>query len=100
MNTRSQTRSKANEITQVKTMDNLETELNQAIQSRGFRISERLPLKERLERYIDLSCRSRVDLDNDELKTVSNLILMKYSSTEPQQQETNKRRRSPRLASQ
>ena len=111
MNTRSQTRSTIQKQ-QSKTMENLETELNQAIQSRGFRISERLPLRERLTRYIDLTCKARVDLDKDELKTVSELIFMKYSPTDTNEtltsqqrhntstQTTEARRRSPRFASQ
>lgn len=87
MNTRSQSRpqqpaQKAAATQQPKTMENLETELNHAIQSRGFRISERLPLRDRLTRYIDLTCRSRVDLDTNELNSVSELILMKYSPTD------------------
>jgi hypothetical protein len=85
MNTRSQSRPQQptqKAAATPKTMENLETELNHAIQSRGFRISERLPLRERLTRYIDLTCRSRVDLDTDELNSVSELILMKYSPTD------------------
>lgn len=87
MNTRSQSSKATQQPAQKaaatqKTMENLETELNHAIQSRGFRISERLPLRERLTRYIDLTCRSRVDLDTDELNSVSELILMKYSPTD------------------
>lgn len=59
---------------------NFESQLNAAIEEKGYRISPRLSLEDRLARYIQLSWSDRGDsLNSDEIKAVAAMMLLKNS---------------------
>lgn len=61
-------------------MANFEQILNNAIAQKGFRISARASLQERLERYVELYAHSiGKELDADEVKAVAKMCLMRNS---------------------
>jgi hypothetical protein len=56
-------------------MNTLEHQLNSAIEAHGFRISPRLPFRDRLARYIELY----TELDVQESDAVAGMMMMRHS---------------------
>jgi len=62
-------------------MSTLEEFINVTLSNNGVRVSSRLPIRERLMRAIDISCRSSgIESNSTDLETIASLILMRYSS--------------------
>jgi len=62
-------------------MSTLEEFVEITLSNNGVRVSSRLPIRERLMRAIDISCRSSgLETDSIDLETIASLILMRYSS--------------------
>jgi hypothetical protein len=58
-------------------MNTLEQQLNTAIETHGFRISPRLPFRERLARYVE---KLYAELDSDEAEAVAGLVMLRHSN--------------------
>ncbi len=62
-------------------MNSLETQLNNAIEEKGFRISPRASLEDRLVRYMELSAHAKgQDLDSDSARAAAQLMVLKNSN--------------------
>jgi hypothetical protein len=62
-------------------MNSLETQLNNAIEEKGFRISPRGSLEDRLVRYMELSAHAKgQDLDLDDARGAAHLMILKNTN--------------------
>jgi hypothetical protein len=79
----------------------LENQLNAAIAERGYRISPRAPLADRLARYIQMTYSTRGrEVDNEEAQAVAEMMMMKHrtaSLDDDIQEPPTKRRRTVRV---
>ncbi len=79
----------------------LENQLNAAIAERGYRISPRAPLADRLARYIQMTYSTRGrEVDNEEAQAVAAMMMMKHSTTSLEgeiEEPPAKRRRTVRV---
>ncbi len=79
----------------------LENQLNAAIAERGYRISPRAPLANRLARYIQMTYSTRGrEVDTEEAQAVAAMMMMKHSTTSLEgeiEEPPAKRRRTVRV---
>jgi hypothetical protein len=57
-------------------MNTLEQQLNTAIEAHGYRISPRLPFRDRLARYVELY----TEVGSEEAEAVAGLVILRHSN--------------------